>query len=125
MCGKDIEPYPFSYSHPKATCLHESHDTSSPKINTSRTILLDMNETVLVTGATGTVGSEVVRQLSRYASSYDIRAGVHSIENSNKVQRYDGVKAVRLIMTNKKDLNLPSKMCDISLVPAQKQLSLE
>lgn len=42
--------------------------------------------TILVTGATGTVGSEVVKQLSSDSSSYNIKAGVHSIENANKVQ---------------------------------------
>jgi uncharacterized protein YbjT (DUF2867 family) len=48
------------------------------------TILLNMNETIQVTGATGTVGSEVVKQLSRDALDYNIKAGVHSIENANK-----------------------------------------
>ena len=52
--------------------------------------------TILVTGATGTVGSEVVEQLSRDASSYNIKAGVHSIENADKVQQYDRVKAVQI-----------------------------
>lgn len=55
-----------------------------------------MNETILVTGATGTVGSEVVKQLSRDAPSYDIRAGVHSIENAKKVEQYDRVKAMHI-----------------------------
>jgi uncharacterized protein YbjT (DUF2867 family) len=52
--------------------------------------------TILVTGATGTVGSEVVKQLSSDASSYNIKAGVHSIENANKVQQYDRVKGVHI-----------------------------
>ena len=52
--------------------------------------------TILVTGATGTVGSEVVKQLSSNASGYNIKAGVHSIENANKVQKYDRVKAVQI-----------------------------
>ena len=55
-----------------------------------------MNETILVTGATGNVGSEVVKQLSIDASNYNIRAGVHSIENANKVHQSDRVKAVRI-----------------------------
>ncbi len=55
-----------------------------------------MSETILVTGATGTVGSEVVRQLSRNASNYNIKAGVHSIENAKKIQQYDRVKAVQI-----------------------------
>lgn len=52
--------------------------------------------TILVTGATGTVGSEVVKQLSRDAPSYNIKAGVNSIENVNKVQQYDRVRAVQI-----------------------------
>ena len=55
-----------------------------------------MNETILVTGATGTVGSEVVKQLSIDASNYNIRAGVHSIENANKVHQSERVKAVQI-----------------------------
>ena len=55
-----------------------------------------MNETILVTGATGTVGSEVVKQLSRDASNYNIKAGVHSIENAKKVQQSDRVRAVQI-----------------------------
>ena len=58
--------------------------------------MLNMNETILVTGATGTVGSEIVKQLSRDASSYNIKAGVHSIENAKRVQQYDRVKAVQI-----------------------------
>jgi uncharacterized protein YbjT (DUF2867 family) len=55
-----------------------------------------MNETILVTGATGTVGSEVVKQLSRDALNYNIKAGVHSIENADRVAQYDRVKAVQI-----------------------------
>jgi uncharacterized protein YbjT (DUF2867 family) len=55
-----------------------------------------MVRTILVTGATGTVGSEVVKQLSSDASTNNIKAGVHSIENANKVQQYDRVKAVQI-----------------------------
>jgi uncharacterized protein YbjT (DUF2867 family) len=55
-----------------------------------------MAGTILVTGATGTVGSEVVKQLSRDASNYNIKAGVHSIENANKIQQYDRVRALQI-----------------------------
>lgn len=54
--------------------------------------------TILVTGATGTVGSEVVKQLSRDASSYNIKVGVHSIENANNAQQHDKLRLYRLIM---------------------------
>jgi uncharacterized protein YbjT (DUF2867 family) len=63
-----------------------------------------MVETILVTGATGTVGSEVVKQLSRVAPNYDIKAGVHSIENANRVEQYDRVKAVQI------DYNKPESL---------------
>jgi uncharacterized protein YbjT (DUF2867 family) len=56
--------------------------------------------TILVTGATGTVGSEVLKQLSNEASSYNIKAGVRSIENANKVQQYDRVEVVQLDYDN-------------------------
>jgi len=55
-----------------------------------------MVETIIVTGATGTVGSEVVKQLSRDALNYNIKAGVHSIENVNKVQQHDRVQPVQI-----------------------------
>ena len=56
--------------------------------------------TILVTGATGTVGSEVLKQLSNDASCYNIKPDVHSIENANKVQQYDRVKVVQLDYDN-------------------------
>jgi uncharacterized protein YbjT (DUF2867 family) len=68
--------------------------------------------TILVTGATGTVGSEVVKQLSSDASSYDVKAGVHSIENANKVQQYDRVKAVPLDYDKIKELGSAFKDVD-------------
>jgi uncharacterized protein YbjT (DUF2867 family) len=52
-------------------------------------------ETILVTGATGTVGSEVVKQLSSATSDINIKAAVHSVENAKKVQ-YDRVEAVQI-----------------------------
>lgn len=71
-----------------------------------------MNETILVTGATGTVGSEVVRQLSRDALNYNIKAGIHSIENANKVQRYDRAKAVQIDYDNEEGLESAFKDVD-------------
>jgi uncharacterized protein YbjT (DUF2867 family) len=55
-----------------------------------------MAETILVTGATGNVGSEVVRQLSQFTSDASIKAAVHSVENAKKVQQYDRVKTVQI-----------------------------
>jgi len=43
-----------------------------------------MVETILVTGATGTVGSEVINQLASATEDVNIRAAAHSIENLQK-----------------------------------------
>jgi FlaA1/EpsC-like NDP-sugar epimerase len=45
---------------------------------------MGMVETILVTGATGTVGSEVIRQLSENKADIKIKAAVHSVENAKK-----------------------------------------
>ena len=71
-----------------------------------------MNETILVTGATGTVGSEVVKQLSRDASGYNIKAGVHSIENAKRVQQYDRVRAVQIDYDKQEGLETAFKDVD-------------
>ena len=41
-------------------------------------------ETILVTGATGTLGGEVVKQLSSSTPAVNIKAGVHSAQNVKK-----------------------------------------
>jgi uncharacterized protein YbjT (DUF2867 family) len=57
-------------------------------------------ETILVMGATGTLGSEVVKQLSNSTPAVNIKAGVHSAQNINKVKDGDKVEVV-LIDYNK------------------------
>ena len=42
---------------------------------------MGMVETILITGATGTVGSEVIKQLSRATRDSNIKAAVHSAES--------------------------------------------
>jgi uncharacterized protein YbjT (DUF2867 family) len=54
-----------------------------------------MKETILISGATGTLGSEVVKQLSDESSKYSIRAAVHSIENAKKID-FPGVELVQI-----------------------------
>ena len=71
-----------------------------------------MDETILVTGATGTVGSEVVKQLSRDASRYNIKAGVHSIESAKKIQQYDRVRAVQIDYDKQEGLKTAFKDAD-------------
>lgn len=55
-----------------------------------------MVETILITGATGTVGSEVINQLSGAAADVNIRAAAHSIENLKKIVKSDIVEPVEM-----------------------------
>ncbi|MDN5845448.1 MAG: SDR family oxidoreductase [Candidatus Nitrosocosmicus sp.] len=54
-----------------------------------------MTETILVIGATGTLGSEVVKQLSNDSTNPLIRAAVHSIENAKKID-FPGVDLIQI-----------------------------
>jgi uncharacterized protein YbjT (DUF2867 family) len=47
------------------------------------------SNTILITGATGTVGSEVVKQLSSATPAVKIKAAVHSVENMKRVKDDD------------------------------------
>ena len=47
------------------------------------------SSTILITGATGTVGSEVVKQLSSATSTVKIKAAIHSVENVKRVKKDD------------------------------------
>ena len=51
-------------------------------------------ETILVTGATGNIGSEVVKQLLGAAPALSIKAAVHSRQNVKKVKDSDRVKVI-------------------------------
>ena len=57
---------------------------------------MNMVETILVTGATGNVGSEVIKQLSSVTRDVNIKAAVHSVEKVKKVQEDDRVEAVQI-----------------------------
>jgi len=56
-----------------------------------------MVETILVTGATGTVGSEVVKQLSQRKENIHIRAAIHSQNKADTLKQ---------IIDNKGDPNI-------------------
>jgi uncharacterized protein YbjT (DUF2867 family) len=59
-------------------------------------------KTILVTGATGTVGNEVVKHLAAISSSnYNIRAAVHSKNKSDQLRQFEnkGVEIVDLDYT--------------------------
>ena len=69
--------------------------------------------TILVTGATGTVGSEVVKQLVSSSSSSDqnsivIRAAVHSKDKADKFKHYDN----KIVQTVNMDYNNPETITD-------------
>jgi uncharacterized protein YbjT (DUF2867 family) len=51
-------------------------------------------ESILVTGASGNIGSEIVKQLLGVAPAVSIKAAVHSLQNVKKVKDGDRVKVV-------------------------------
>jgi uncharacterized protein YbjT (DUF2867 family) len=60
-------------------------------------------ETVLVTGATGNVGREVVKQLSSAPLNVNIKAAIHSLENNKKIED-DKVELVKIDYNNPESL---------------------
>ncbi|WP_299825432.1 SDR family oxidoreductase [uncultured Pontibacter sp.] len=63
-----------------------------------------MHLTILVTGATGTVGREVVKQLSMYNGDIRVRAGVHSVIKGENLTRLPGVEIVEMDFEDKDSL---------------------
>ena len=57
---------------------------------------MDMTETILVTGATGNVGNEVVKQSLNRTENIIIRAGGRSKENVKKVVNSDSVEYIQI-----------------------------
>ena len=55
-----------------------------------------MTETILVTGATGNVGSEVVRQLASVTSNINIKAAGRSLQKLQRVLKSDKVKPIQI-----------------------------
>lgn len=60
---------------------------------------MDMVKTILVSGATGTVGSEVVKQLCQLNNNFNIRAAIHShnnkVDNLKRIiDNYDRIELV-------------------------------
>jgi uncharacterized protein YbjT (DUF2867 family) len=82
-------------------------------INNSRTVntCSMVVETILVTGATGTVGSEVIKQLSSATTATNIKAAVHSLENEKKVKK-DRVEAVQIDYNKPETLTAAFKDAD-------------
>ena len=65
-----------------------------------------MTETILVTGATGTVGGEVVRQLASSDSTVNIKAAGHSLQELQKNIEDDRIKSTQI------DFNSPETLRD-------------
>ncbi|MFD3000207.1 SDR family oxidoreductase [Pontibacter toksunensis] len=63
-----------------------------------------MHKTILVTGATGTVGKEVAIQLSM-TDDIRVRAGVHSIIKGENLKRLPGVEVVEMDFKDKNSLH--------------------
>jgi uncharacterized protein YbjT (DUF2867 family) len=63
-----------------------------------------MAETILVTGATGNVGSEVVRQLANVIPNVNIKAAGHSLQKLERVLKSDKVKPIQI------DYNKPESL---------------
>ncbi|WP_162051731.1 SDR family oxidoreductase [Pontibacter pamirensis] len=55
-----------------------------------------MHKTILVTGATGTIGKEVAIQLSMMDEDIRVRAGVHSIIKGENLKRLPNVEVVEM-----------------------------
>jgi uncharacterized protein YbjT (DUF2867 family) len=74
--------------------------------------ILSMAETILVTGATGTVGSEVVNQLSNIKSDFKIKAAVRSVENAKKIQYFQRVEPIQIDYDTQEGLQRAFKDAD-------------
>ncbi|MDX5438460.1 MAG: SDR family oxidoreductase [Pontibacter sp.] len=64
-----------------------------------------MHTTILVTGATGTVGREVVKQLSMHDGDIRVRAGVHSIIKGENLKRLPEVEIVEMDFEDRESLH--------------------
>jgi uncharacterized protein YbjT (DUF2867 family) len=71
-----------------------------------------MADTILVTGATGTVGGEVVKQLSNVKSDFKIKAAVHSVENAKKIQNFQRVEPILINHETQEGLQAAFKDAD-------------
>jgi uncharacterized protein YbjT (DUF2867 family) len=64
-----------------------------------------MHTTILVTGATGTIGREVVKQLSMIDGDIRVRAGVHSVIKGENLKRLPDVEIVEIDFKDKDSLH--------------------
>jgi uncharacterized protein YbjT (DUF2867 family) len=71
-----------------------------------------MTETILVTGATGTVGGEVVRQLASTDSKVNIKAAGHSLQELEKIIEDDRIKSTQIDFNEPETLRYALKSTD-------------
>jgi uncharacterized protein YbjT (DUF2867 family) len=71
-----------------------------------------LTETILITGATGTVGSEVVKQLSSKGENLIVRAAARSANDNNTFENVKGVQIVKLDYNNPDSLAAAFKGVD-------------
>jgi uncharacterized protein YbjT (DUF2867 family) len=69
-------------------------------------------ESILVTGASGNIGSEVVKQLSSATPAVKIKAGVHSAQSVKKVKDVDRVEVVLIDYNESETLREALKYVD-------------
>jgi len=65
-----------------------------------------MVERILVTGASGTVGSELINQLSSATADINVRAAAHSIESTKMFTKSESVESIQI------DYNKPDTLKD-------------
>jgi uncharacterized protein YbjT (DUF2867 family) len=65
-----------------------------------------MVERILVTGASGTVGSELINQLSSATADINVRAATHSIESTKMFTKSESVESIQI------DYNKPDTLKD-------------
>jgi uncharacterized protein YbjT (DUF2867 family) len=69
-------------------------------------------ETILITGATGTVGSQVIRQLASVDSEVNIIGAGHSLQNLEKIIEEDGIKSMQIDFSEPETLKGALKATD-------------
>jgi short-subunit dehydrogenase len=80
-----------------------------------------MAETILVTGATGTVGREVVRQIASVDSKVNIKAAGHSLQGLEKIIEDDRIKSTQIDFNEPETLRTmrTRNICQIAIMKQQ------
>jgi uncharacterized protein YbjT (DUF2867 family) len=82
-------------------------------------------ETILVTGATGNVGTEVIKQLSQDNSDINVRAAVHSAQNAKKLE-LNGIEVTQIDYNEPKSIRQALKKGDrLFFVPPESPDAVE